>query len=48
MDDYHRLEDAGVTECQAAPWWQYGVSFQDATALRDAAFRFADEVMARY
>ncbi|GAA3395791.1 TIGR03619 family F420-dependent LLM class oxidoreductase [Cryptosporangium minutisporangium] len=47
-DDYRRLEDAGVTECQAAPWWQYGVPLDDHAGLIDATRRFADEVIARY
>jgi len=47
-DDYRRLEEAGVTECQAAPWWQYGVSLRNRTGLLDSARRFADEVIARY
>ncbi|TQS42941.1 TIGR03619 family F420-dependent LLM class oxidoreductase [Cryptosporangium phraense] len=47
-DDYRRLEEAGVTECQAAPWWQYGADFRDPAALRDATLRFADEVIAQY
>jgi probable F420-dependent oxidoreductase len=48
MDDYRRLEEAGVTECQAAPWWQYGTPFHDRAAMFDAARRFADEVINRY
>lgn len=48
LDDYRRLEDAGVTECQAAPWWQYRVRPDDRAGMLDAARRFADEVIARY
>ncbi|SHN46470.1 TIGR03619 family F420-dependent LLM class oxidoreductase [Cryptosporangium aurantiacum] len=47
-DDYRRLEEAGVTECQAAPWWQYGVPLDDRAGMIDAARRFADEVIATY
>ncbi|MFI5953001.1 TIGR03619 family F420-dependent LLM class oxidoreductase [Cryptosporangium sp. NPDC051539] len=47
-DDYRRMEEAGVTECQAAPWWQYRVGFGDAAAMREATLRFADEVIAQY
>jgi probable F420-dependent oxidoreductase len=46
-DDYRRLEDAGVTECQAAPWWQYGTKLRDRAAMRDSVHRFADEVIAK-
>lgn len=47
-DDYRRLEEAGVTECQAAPWWQYGVDFRDKAALVESARRFAGEVIETY
>lgn len=47
-DDYRRLEEAGVTECQAAPWWQYGVSLHDRAALLESARRWAGEVIETY
>jgi probable F420-dependent oxidoreductase len=48
LDGYRRLEEAGVTECQASPWWAYGAAPGDHAARLDAVRRFADEVIARY
>lgn len=49
LDGYRRLEEAGVTEVQASPWWAYPAEDPTARQARlDAVRRFADDVIARY
>jgi probable F420-dependent oxidoreductase len=49
LDGYRRLEEAGVTEIQASPWWAYPAEDPTAPQARlDAVRRFADDVIARY
>ena len=47
VDGYRALEDAGVTELQAVPWYYYGGDPNALTTQIDALHRFGDEVIAR-
>ncbi len=48
LDGYRRLEDAGVTELQAVPWYFYGGDPESLATRVDSLARFADEVIAKY
>jgi len=47
VDGYRALEDAGVTELQAVPWYLYGGDPNALSTQVDALHRFGDEVIAR-
>ncbi len=48
LDGYHRLEDVGVTEIQAVPWYFNGGDPEDLQNRIDSLFWFADTIISRY
>lgn len=48
LDGYRRLADLGVTTIQCAPWYFYGGDPEAMATRRDAMFRFADDVIAKW
>ena len=47
VDQYRRLEGAGVTHVLTMPWVLYSGLTEDLDQKRDGIRRFADEVIAR-
>ncbi len=48
LDGYRRLEDVGVTEIQAVPWYFTGADPEDLGNRLDSLMWFADTVITRY
>ena len=46
-DGFRRLEDAGVTQALAIPWYFYGGPTEDLSRKLDGIRRFGDEVIAK-
>lgn len=47
-DGFHELEELGVTELQAVPWYSYGGDPNALSTQLEALHRFGNEVIARY
>ncbi|MFN8036320.1 MAG: TIGR03619 family F420-dependent LLM class oxidoreductase [Acidimicrobiia bacterium] len=48
LDGFRRLADHGVTELQVVPWYFYGGDPESLDTRREAFFRFADDVIAKF
>lgn len=48
LDGFRALEDLGVTELQAVPWYYYGGDPNELATQIDGLHRFGDEVIAAY
>ena len=47
LDEIARLEEIGVTHCNASPWGAYGMQKQTLAQRLDGLKRFGDEVIAK-